>query len=131
MDARVRLDGPTLVARPVKQETPPEAPLAMPQQPVELVHATHDDARLVAALDQRLEPDHLALVDGRAGVVADADLDGAGELDVGVLAAFVAEDDRRHVGLEHVPLDHERQQVGLDLLVLLTLDLDAVVRCCG
>ncbi len=34
MDARVRLDGPTLVARPVKPETPPEAPLAMPQQPV-------------------------------------------------------------------------------------------------
>ncbi len=34
MDARVRLDAPALVARLVKPETPPEAPLAMPQQPV-------------------------------------------------------------------------------------------------
>jgi len=34
MDARVRLDGPTLVARLAKPETPPEAPLLMPQQPV-------------------------------------------------------------------------------------------------
>ncbi|MBP9234911.1 MAG: glucans biosynthesis glucosyltransferase MdoH [Hyphomonadaceae bacterium] len=32
MDARVKLDAPLLVIRPVRPETPPEAPLAMPQQ---------------------------------------------------------------------------------------------------
>lgn len=34
MDARVRLEAPTLVARLATPDTPPEAPLLMPQQPV-------------------------------------------------------------------------------------------------
>jgi hypothetical protein len=34
MDARVKLDAPPLVIRPVWPETPPESPLAMPQQRV-------------------------------------------------------------------------------------------------
>jgi len=91
---------------------------------MELVHRTDQDAGLLAALVDRLEPDDLALVDARRSTVPDLDLDGIADLLRRIDIALVGEHDRRHVRLEHVAIDDVGQEVLVGDLFPVEEDVD-------